>query len=71
MRAGPSRRFVLLCLAVACLVTIFYLGSIRHSGGGVANSLAMPKPGPAYQTTDEVTLTGHVIAPKLANETAK
>ena len=71
MRAGASRRFVLLFLAVACLITIFYLGSIRHSGGGIASSLPLPNSAPAYQTKDEVALTGHVIAPKLGNETVK
>lgn len=71
MRTSASRRFILLALAVGCLITLFYLGSIRHSGGGVRSTLPLANV-PGHQTTSVgVDLKGHVIAPKLGNETVK
>ncbi len=63
--SGTNLRFVLLFLVVACLLTIFFLGSLRHSGGSVTSTL------PISQTKGNVDLKGNVIAPKLGNETAK
>lgn len=70
MRAGANRRFLLIVLVVACLISLFYLGSIRHSGGAVASTLPLSRV-PGHQTKVDVDLKGHVIASKLGNETAK
>jgi len=68
--SGASRRLLLLSLTAACLLTLFFLGALRHSGGSVPSALPMSK-SPEAQTKSNVDLTGHVIAPKLGNETAK
>src|SRR5215469_72149 len=68
--SGKNRRFVLLFLVVACLLTLFFLGSIRHSGGSVPSTLTISS-SPGAQTKTNVDLTGPVIAPKLGNETVK
>ena len=70
--AGTNRRFVLLFLVVACLLALFFLGSLRHSGGSRTIPSTLPiSSSPGAQTKGNVDLTGHVIAPKLGNETAK
>lgn len=68
--SGTNRRFVLLFLVVACLLTIFFLGSLRHSGGSASSTLPISN-SPGARTKGHVNLTGHVVAPKLGNETAK
>lgn len=70
MRTGATRRFVLVFLVVGCLITLFYLGSIKHTGRGVTNAIPLSRV-PGHQTKVDVNLKGHVIAPKLGNETAK
>jgi hypothetical protein len=73
MRAGAGRRLVLLALLVGCVLTLFYLGSIRHSAGAASHGgvLSVPKTVPGQHTRVEADLKGHVIAQKLGNETAK
>jgi len=68
--SGTNRRFVLLFLVVACLLTLFFLGSLRHSRGSVSSTLPISS-SPGAQTKSNVDLTGHVIAGKLGNETAR
>lgn len=68
---GPSRRYVILLVVFASIVGFIFVSTFRNQAIGVRH--------PAYQVTklqdepflDQNTLTGHAIAPKLGNETAK
>lgn len=71
MRAGATRRFLFLALALGCLITLFYLGSIRHSAAAVGGNPFTHGRRPDQHGNVEVDLKGHVIAAKLGNETAK
>jgi hypothetical protein len=74
---GPSRRFVLLLIAVSAVIAFTFVYSFRSQEVGVRHPLAGGSGGvpagvaPAYAEIQESTLSGHVIAPKLGNETAK
>ncbi|KAF2199818.1 hypothetical protein GQ43DRAFT_101483 [Delitschia confertaspora ATCC 74209] len=71
--SGASRRFLTLILLAAALVSILFLGSYR--GQADARQPAALKPAQRQQSHagnfKGVSLTGHAIAPKLGNATAK
>jgi len=72
--SGPARRFLLALLLAVGFVAILYLGSFRGVSEG-----GQPRPGSVVPVVKEdnvqekgnVQLTGHAIAPKLGNATAK
>ena len=74
---GPSRRFVFLLIAVSAFLGFTFVYSFRSQEVGVRHPLAGGRGGtplgaaPAHIDLQESTLSGHVIAPKLGNETAK
>ncbi|KAI4736415.1 hypothetical protein E4T50_13077 [Aureobasidium sp. EXF-12298] len=74
---GPSRRFVFLLIAVSAFLGFTFVYSFRSQAVGVRHPLANGRGGvpegvaPARYEIQESTLSGHVIAPKLGNETAK
>lgn len=74
---GPSRRFVFLLIAVSAFLGFTFVYSFRSQAVGVRHPLANGRGGvpegvaPARYEIHESTLSGHVIAPKLGNETAK
>jgi FAD-linked sulfhydryl oxidase len=74
---GPSRRFVFLLIAVSAFLGFTFVYSFRSQAVGVRHPLANGRGGvpegvaAARYEIQESTLSGHVIAPKLGNETAK
>ncbi|KAF2090773.1 sulfhydryl oxidase [Saccharata proteae CBS 121410] len=72
---GTSRRFVLLLILTAGLLSVLFVASFRAQPQGVRhplNDIAGPDTVPAHHfSLDASTLTGHAIAPKLGNATAK
>jgi FAD-linked sulfhydryl oxidase len=68
---------VLLLIAVSAVIAFTFVYSFRSQEVGVRHPLAngsgaVPAgAAPAYAEIQESTLSGHVIAPKLGNETAK
>ncbi|CAD0106254.1 unnamed protein product [Aureobasidium uvarum] len=80
---GPSRRFVLLLIGVSAFLAFTFVFSFRSHEAGVRHPLAGGRGGNPTEVVDakfanldrlelqDSTLTGHVIAPKLGNETAK
>lgn len=69
---GPSRRYVLLLVLVSAFISIVFVTSFRRQPEGVRHPNAKTAPIPAHHVDLQAsTLTGHVIAPKLGNETAK
>ena len=72
---GPSRRFVLILAAVSFTLCFLFVASFRAQPQGVRHPNAAPgKAGAILASHVDVhssTLTGHVIASKLGNETAK
>ena len=71
---GSSRRFVLLLLLAACILTILFLTNIRSPDHTSSRAQFAEKGGQgaaAAGLVNQVDLTGHVISPKLGNETLK
>lgn len=74
---GPSRRFVFLLIAVSFFLGFTFVYSFRSQEVGVRHPLAGGRAGTPVEAVqaridiEESTLSGHVIAPKLGNETAK
>lgn len=70
---GPSRRFVVLLVVFASIVGFVFVSTFRNQAQGVRHP-DYNKNALTVQDTpvlDKNTLTGHAIAPKLGNETAK
>lgn len=76
---GPSRRFVVILIGVSFCLCFAFVASFRNQAQGVRHPLAH---GSGRTGTGGITpaspidiqpgtLSGHVIAPKLGNETAK
>jgi FAD-linked sulfhydryl oxidase len=71
MPVGAPRRFPLLLIVVAGFLGILYIVSFR-APVGVANPPALVSSDRnAHTDVPAGILTGHAIAPKLGNETAK
>lgn len=76
---GPSRRFVLLLIGASFFICFIFVASFRSQAQGVRHPLAhgsgsaigLDTVQAAHVDIQASTLTGHVIAPKLGNETAK
>ncbi|THY23795.1 hypothetical protein D6D01_05857 [Aureobasidium pullulans] len=74
---GPSRRFVAILITVSAFLAFTFVFSFRSQEVGVRHPLAggsgaVPAGvAPARIDLQDSTLKGHVIAPKLGNETAK
>ncbi|KAK4970445.1 hypothetical protein LTR66_011591 [Elasticomyces elasticus] len=69
---GPSRRFVAMLLLVAFAVSVSFVTIFRgHPQGSRLPSDAHSVAPARHVDVQASTLTGHVIAPKLGNETAK
>lgn len=70
---GPSRRFVILLVVVSFGLAFLFVSNFRSKPQGVrhpnaAKFGAIPA---SHVDIHSSTLNGHVIAPKLGNETAK
>lgn len=81
---GPSRRFVIILLAVSFCLAFAFVSSFRSQAQGVRHPLAHGSGKTEFSSEEGTgalldhsvdispsTLTGHVIAPKLGNETIK
>jgi hypothetical protein len=67
---GIKTRFFLLLVLFFAFISVLILRSYRHTPGGLQPApLAHGKPSASHQNA--ASLTGHAIAPKLGNETAK
>ncbi|KAL9078691.1 MAG: hypothetical protein Q9157_002377 [Trypethelium eluteriae] len=70
--SGPNRRFLILYLIVAGLLTVYFVLTFRRQAEGVRHPLNDVGNVPAHHVDmQDSTLTGHAIAPKLGNETVK
>ena len=65
---GPSRRYVILLVLFSCIFGFIFVATFRSQHGGTRSTEPMPA---HHATIEQSTLTGHAIAPKLGNETAK
>ena len=80
---GPSRRFVLLLIGVSAFLAFTFVFSFRSHEIGVRHPSSGGRAGNPVEVVNakleklnrldlqDSTLTGHVIAPELGNETAK
>ena len=66
--SGASRRFVILLILTAGFVSFIIVASFKDAKGGRVPDNIVPVNHDQVQST---TLTGHAIAPKLGNATAK
>jgi FAD-linked sulfhydryl oxidase len=64
---GPSRRFLAILITVSAVLSFTFVFSFRSHGVRVHQPADLLRVG----HVEEATLKGHVIAPKLGNETAK
>lgn len=72
--SGPRRTWIILYIFLAAVVVTLIVNSFQNSShGSIHTKYTASSRGPLAQTTnlDEAVLTGHAIAPKLGNETAK
>ena len=70
--SGPSRRFVILYVLVAGFLSVYFVLSFRRQAEGTRHPLNSVGTIPGHHVDmQDTTLTGHAIAPKLGNETAK
>lgn len=70
---GPSKRFVILLVVVSFALAFIFVSNFRSQPIGVRHPNAV-KPGAVVASHVDINpsiLTGHAIAPKLGNETAK
>jgi len=65
---GASRRFLLLLVFTAAGLSFLFLTSLRDSDGSRNPATIVPA---QVEPLDDSTLSGHAIAPKLENATAK
>lgn len=65
---GASRRFLILFLLAFAFVSVLMLSASRHAPGQPAPIVAGKQD---KDTISGASLTGHAIAPKLGNATAK
>jgi FAD-linked sulfhydryl oxidase len=65
--SGPRARFVVLALVVCALCSFILVGPYKVTPAHLASTSTEKKLG----RTSEAVLTGHAIAPKLKNATAK
>ncbi|KAF2810179.1 FAD-linked sulfhydryl oxidase-like protein ERV2 [Mytilinidion resinicola] len=65
---GASRRFTLLLVLAAAILSILFLTSLRDSNGSGSPATVVPA---HLEPADSSILSGHAIAPKLGNATAK
>lgn len=68
---GASRRFVVLFLLAAAFVSVLFIGSHRERPDGLQPPPLVPTKGGELVAPKPPPLTGHAIAPKLGNATAK
>ncbi|CAK4029835.1 FAD-linked sulfhydryl oxidase ERV2 [Lecanosticta acicola] len=72
--SGPSRRLATVLLLFVVIAGVIFLSTSRNSPIDVLSPLNGPgaaSPPHDDTTIDQTTLSGHAIAPKLGNETAK
>ena len=68
IRSGASRRFIILLILTAGFVSFIIVASFKDAKGSRLPNSIVPANRDQVQST---TLTGHAIAPKLENATAK
>ncbi|KAI9695769.1 MAG: hypothetical protein M1820_008441 [Bogoriella megaspora] len=69
---GSARRLLLTSILVVSFFTIYFIVHFRNHTEGIRYPLSDISSFPAQQSeVQDSTLTGHAIAPKLGNETAK
>ncbi|KAK7512176.1 FAD dependent sulfhydryl oxidase-like protein Erv2 [Phyllosticta citriasiana] len=71
MPHGASRRFVLLLILGAGLISVFFISSFRNQPQGTRHPNVLAGHAPQLASLDDTTLNGPAIAPKLGNETIK
>ncbi|KAK8224742.1 FAD dependent sulfhydryl oxidase-like protein Erv2 [Phyllosticta capitalensis] len=72
MPHGATRRFVLLLILGAGLISVFFISSFRNQPEGVRHPNVVGSGSTQrLESLDESTLNGPAIAPKLGNETIK
>ncbi|KAK4500214.1 hypothetical protein PRZ48_008400 [Zasmidium cellare] len=72
--AGPSRRYVILLIVFSSIAGFIFVSTFRNQAQGVRHPNYQYQAANLQEETpflDTNTLTGHAIAPKLGNETAK
>ena len=72
--SGPRRTWVALYLVIAVFFVTIFVGSFRNVQAGTRQAGYGQSLSPSLrqsQSVDETVLSGHAIAPKLGNETAK
>lgn len=67
---GAAKRILLLAILAVAFITILILGSYKEPPGGFQPAPIMPGKD-SSSNQNGASLTGHAIAPKLGNETAK
>jgi hypothetical protein len=71
---GASRRFGMLLVLAACILSILYLSNLRSPDHTSPRAIVEQKEAQSPATelgTTQIDLTGHVIPPKLGNATLK
>ena len=68
---GPTRRFSLILILFIAIAGVIYVSTLRNKPPSPLHNSGLEVPRYADAATDQTTLTGHAIAPKLGNETAK
>ncbi|KAF2185142.1 FAD dependent sulfhydryl oxidase Erv2 [Zopfia rhizophila CBS 207.26] len=69
--SGASRRFILVFILAIGFISILFLGSYREPPGGRQPAPLVPGKAQEQGKSSGPSLTGHAIAPKLGNVTAK